>query len=86
MLIAGDALAKTLAKYQKITFWNKKNGFVCFFFANYWRCFYSNLVQKSYHGDTSKAKKEVLLFSRKMRIQHKEEVGLGAHKTSKSIS
>ena len=32
MLTAGDALAKTLAKYQKVTFWSKKNGFGSFFF------------------------------------------------------
>ena len=32
MLTAGDALAKTLAKSQKITFWSKKNSFRCFFF------------------------------------------------------
>ena len=32
MLTAGDALAKTLAKSQKVTFWSKKNGFGCFFF------------------------------------------------------
>ena len=32
MLTAGDALAKTLAKSQKVTFWSKKNGFICFFF------------------------------------------------------
>ena len=32
MLTAGDALVKTLAKTQKITFWNQKNGFGCFFF------------------------------------------------------
>ena len=32
MLTAGDALAKTLAKSQKVTFWSQKNGFECFFF------------------------------------------------------
>ena len=32
MLIAGDALAKTLAKSQKVIFWSQKNGFRCFFF------------------------------------------------------
>ena len=32
MLTAGDALAKALAKSQKVTFWNKKNGFRYFFF------------------------------------------------------
>ena len=32
MLTARDALAKTLAKFQKVTFWSKKNGFGCFFF------------------------------------------------------
>ena len=32
MLTAGDALAKTLAKSQKVTFWSQKNGFGCFFF------------------------------------------------------
>ena len=31
MLTAGNALAKTLAKYQKVTFWSQKNDF-CFFF------------------------------------------------------
>ena len=34
MLTAGDALAKTLAKSQKVTFWSKKNGFGCFFFGS----------------------------------------------------
>ena len=32
MLTAREALAKTLAKFQKVTFWNQKNGFGCFFF------------------------------------------------------
>ena len=32
MLTAGDALVKTLAKSQKVTFWSQKNGFGCFFF------------------------------------------------------
>ena len=32
MLTAGDALAKTLIKYQKIILWSKKNDFTCFFF------------------------------------------------------
>ena len=32
MLTAGDALAKTLVKSQKVTFWSKKIGFGCFFF------------------------------------------------------
>ena len=32
MLIAEDALTKTLAKSQKVTFWSQKNGFRCFFF------------------------------------------------------
>ena len=32
MLTAGDALAKTLTKSQKVAFWNKKIGFGCFFF------------------------------------------------------
>ena len=32
MLTGGDALAKALAKSQKVTFWSKKNGFECFFF------------------------------------------------------
>ena len=31
MFTVGDALAKTLAKSQKVTFWNKKNGFEFFF-------------------------------------------------------
>ena len=35
MLTAEDALAKTLAKFQKITFYNQKNSFRCFFFTNY---------------------------------------------------
>ena len=34
MLTAGDALAKTLAKSQKVTFWSQKNGFGCFFFCS----------------------------------------------------
>ena len=32
MLSTVDALAKTLAKYQKVTFWSQKNSFRCFFF------------------------------------------------------
>ena len=32
MLTTGDALAKTLAKSQKVTFWSKKNSFRYFFF------------------------------------------------------
>ena len=32
MLTTENALAKTLAKFQKVTFWNQKNGFICFFF------------------------------------------------------
>ena len=32
MLTAADALAKTLAKSQKVTFWSQKTGFRCFFF------------------------------------------------------
>ena len=32
MLTARGALAKTLAKSQKVTFWSQKNGFGCFFF------------------------------------------------------
>ena len=31
MLTAGDALAKTLVKSQKVTFWSQKNDFGCFF-------------------------------------------------------
>ena len=31
MLTAGDALAKALAKSQKVTVWSQKNGFECFF-------------------------------------------------------
>ena len=31
MLTTGDVLAKTLAKFQKVTFWSKKNSFRCFF-------------------------------------------------------
>ena len=34
MLTAGDALAKTLAKSQKVTFWSQKNDFGCFFFGS----------------------------------------------------
>ena len=34
MLTAGDALAKTLAKSQKVIFWSQKNGFGCFFFGS----------------------------------------------------
>ena len=33
MLTAGDVLAKTLAKSQKVTFWSQKNSFRCFFFG-----------------------------------------------------
>ena len=32
MFTAGDDLAKILVKSQKITFWNQKNSFRCFFF------------------------------------------------------
>ena len=32
MITAGNALAKTLVKSQKVTFWSKKSGFRCFFF------------------------------------------------------
>ena len=32
MLTAVDALAKTLAKSQKVIFWSQKNSFRCFFF------------------------------------------------------
>ena len=32
MLTAGDVLAKTLAKSQKVTFWSQKNSFKYFFF------------------------------------------------------
>ena len=32
MLTAGNALAKTVAKSQKVTFWSQKNSFRCFFF------------------------------------------------------
>ena len=32
MLTARETLAKILAKSQKVTFWNKKNSFRCFFF------------------------------------------------------
>ena len=38
MLIAGDALAKTLVKSQKVTFWSQKMALDAFFFANCWRC------------------------------------------------
>ena len=31
MLTVGDALTKTLAKSQKVTFWRQKNSFKCFF-------------------------------------------------------
>ena len=31
MLTTGDALAKTLVKSQKVTFWSQKNNFECFF-------------------------------------------------------
>ena len=31
MLTVGDALAKTLAKSQKVTFSSQKNSFRCFF-------------------------------------------------------
>ena len=40
MLTAGDALAKTLAKSQKVTFWSQKIGLDAFFLANCWRCSY----------------------------------------------
>ena len=32
MFTAGDALTKILAKSQKVTFWNQKNGFRYLFF------------------------------------------------------
>ena len=43
MLTAGDVLAKTLAKSQKVTFWNKKNGFGCFFFFSLLGCLHVRL-------------------------------------------
>ena len=43
MLTAGDVLAKTLAKYQKVTFFEaKKMALDAFFLANCWRCSDSN--------------------------------------------
>ena len=45
MLTAGDALAKTLAKSQKVTFWSQKNGFGCFFLAHCCGC--SKLIDLS---------------------------------------
>ena len=42
MLTAGDALAKTLAKSQKVTFWSKNLD--VFFLANCWRCSYAGAV------------------------------------------
>ena len=33
MLTAGDALAKTLVKSQKVNFLEPENGFGCFFFC-----------------------------------------------------
>ena len=38
MLTTGDALAKTLAKSQKVTFWSQKMALDAFFLANCWRC------------------------------------------------
>ena len=41
MLTAGDGLAKTLAKSQKVIFFGaKKITLHVFFFANCWRCSY----------------------------------------------
>ena len=48
MLTAGDALAKTLAKSQKVTFWSQKNGFEYFFLARYCGCFYLLFKEKSF--------------------------------------
>ena len=38
MFAVGYALAKTLAKSHKVTFWSKKNGFGCFFLAHCCGC------------------------------------------------
>ena len=49
MLTAGDILAKTLAKSQKVTFQSQKNSFRCFFFfANCWRCSKGGAVRLSF--------------------------------------
>ena len=48
MLTAGDVLAKTLAKSQKVTFWNQKNSFRCFFFL---LTVGNALTQSNMHGD-----------------------------------
>ena len=38
MLITGDALAKTLVKSQKVTFWSQKMALDVFFFAHCCGC------------------------------------------------
>ena len=38
MLTTRDALAKTLTKSQKVTFWSQKNDFGCYFFAHCYGC------------------------------------------------
>ena len=48
MLTVGDVLAKTLAKYQKITFWSKKITLDAFFFTNCWRCSYRRLMKLTF--------------------------------------
>ena len=40
MLTAGDDLAKTLAKSQKVTFWSKKNSFIYFWKTIYIKYLY----------------------------------------------
>ena len=44
MLIAGDALAKTLDKSKKVNFWNKEIVLDVFIFANCWRCSYGTIL------------------------------------------
>ena len=48
MLTVGDALAKTLAKSQKVTFWSQKNGFIYFFFLANCSYLSKNLVGVHY--------------------------------------
>ena len=64
MLTAGDALAKTLAKSQKVIFWSKKNGFECFFLltaVNALICIYNIVLDLEQVIDASKFARQINL-------------------------
>ena len=66
MLTAGDALTKTLAKSQKITFLSQKNNFRCFFFANCWRCSYVHSTTEEHGKGGTVALSENFIFYNKV--------------------